>query len=345
MKKNEAPKRKFAFRKIEPWPKPVSGVGLVAEIEAVCSRYLVLPPGAATAMALWVLFSHTFAAWGCSPRLVFTSKEPECGKTTALTLLAQLVPNALPTVNITPAALFRIIERHQPSLLIDEADTFIEGHEEMRGVLNSGHTRDTAFVWRCHPETLEPEAFSTWAPLAIGKIGGLAPTLQSRSIIITMRRKMPQEMVVRLTPQSWPELHVLAQKAARWSNDHLEELRQADPDMPPRLGSRVADNWRPLTALADAVGGPFSSKVRSLPALFVSDVVRLAPAAEIVNWVRTQYNLLKRPLPEYRVRQHLARLVVAKAVDPLLRELLERGAVVLDPSSVPGKRFIVPGAE
>jgi Protein of unknown function (DUF3631) len=43
------------------------------------------------------------------------------------------------------------------------------------------------------------------------------------------------------------------QRAARWADDSEEFLRDADPDVG-ALSNRVADNWRPLLAIADAAG-------------------------------------------------------------------------------------------
>jgi putative DNA primase/helicase len=44
--------------------------------------------------------------------------------------------------------LFRYIEEVRPTLLIDEADSFVKDNEEMRGILNSGHTKAAAYVIR-----------------------------------------------------------------------------------------------------------------------------------------------------------------------------------------------------
>ena len=68
-----------------------------------------LPHGAAEALALWTVFTHTFDAWESSPRLALTSPVPGCGKTTVLSLLGQLVRRPLPTSNITSAVVFRAI--------------------------------------------------------------------------------------------------------------------------------------------------------------------------------------------------------------------------------------------
>jgi putative DNA primase/helicase len=58
-------------------------------------------------------------------------------------------------------------------------------------------------------------------------------------------------------------LKVLARKAARWAADHMDALREADPAIPPELNDRAADNWRPLLAIADLVGGDWPVWARS----------------------------------------------------------------------------------
>src|SRR5947208_1489958 len=74
--------------------------------------------------------------------------ERQCGKTTLLTVLSELVNRPVVSSNVSPPALFRAIEELRPTLLIDEADTFLKGNDEFRGILNAGYTRKTAFVLR-----------------------------------------------------------------------------------------------------------------------------------------------------------------------------------------------------
>jgi hypothetical protein len=50
--------------------------------------------------------------------------------------------------NVTPAVVFRAIGRDRPTLLMDEADTYMEQRDDFRGILNSGHSRDAAVVLR-----------------------------------------------------------------------------------------------------------------------------------------------------------------------------------------------------
>ena len=57
-------------------------------------------------------------------------------------------------------------------------------------------------------------------------------------------------------------LDAQCQKIARWASDHEEELRNSDPMTPEGLNDRSADNWRPLLAIADCVGGDWPERAR-----------------------------------------------------------------------------------
>jgi hypothetical protein len=52
---------------------------------------------------------------------------------------------------------------------------------------------------------------------------------------------------------------------ARWVNDNEVAMRNADPDVG-QLQNRVADNWRALFAIADAVGGEWPKRLRAIAA-------------------------------------------------------------------------------
>ena len=105
-------------------------------------RYVVLDAAAADAVALWCVGTHAFDCFTIFPRLIATSPEPRCGKTTLLDAVERLVPRPLAAANITAPALFRTIEAARPTLLLDEADTFAKDNEDLRGILNSGHRRN-----------------------------------------------------------------------------------------------------------------------------------------------------------------------------------------------------------
>jgi putative DNA primase/helicase len=245
------------------WPHTVDGAALLERLDATFRRFLALKEGCAEAMSLWVLHAHALDAFQVSPRLALTSPTKRCGKTTALYLLSALVPKPVFTVNVTSAALFRLVERDHPTLLIDEADAWMEGKGgELRGILNAGHTR-RSHVIRTVGEDHEPRRFHTWCPVAIACIGKLPDTLADRSIAIPMSRRTRGEQVERLRLDRLDgELEHLRSQAARWALDHLEALREADPEVPGALHDRERDNWSPLLAIADQAGGPWPKRAR-----------------------------------------------------------------------------------
>jgi hypothetical protein len=151
-------------------------------------------------------------------------------------------------------------------LLIDEADSFVKGNDEIRGILNSGHTQASAYVIRTVEIGGEHRAkrFSTWAPKAIACIGSLADTVADRSITILMQRKTRGQKVERLRRRDNPQFAELRRKAARWAQDALDVLTAADDrtDVPAELHDRATDNWRPLLAIADHAGGLWPTRGR-----------------------------------------------------------------------------------
>jgi len=245
----------FISTPLDPWPEPVAAGSLLAEVAETFRRHLILPTGAPEALALWVLFAHSLDAWQASPRLLITSPAPECGKTTLLEILRHLTPEAVETSGITPAAVFRIIDQCRPTLIIDEADTFFD-KTDLKGILNSGHTRTTARIIRYDIKRDQARAFSTWAAIVIAKIGVVWPALASRSIEIRMRRRRPDEQVEPFKPaRDAGVLERLNRMASRWVLDHLSALRESDPELPGGLDNRRRDNWVPLIAIADLAGG------------------------------------------------------------------------------------------
>jgi hypothetical protein len=234
-----------------PWPEPVDGAQLLDGLVAAFKRHITLPDHAAEALALWVVHTHTFMVSPITPRLNITSPEKRCGKSTCFRILQALVADPLPVANITAAAMFRIIEARHPTLLIDEADCFLGKNDGLRSIINSGHA-ENGNVLRWDDGMLRN--FSTWSPMAIAGIGKVPSTIEDRSIVIPMRRKLRDEKIEHLMPGRSDHLKTLARKTARWSVDNTERLETANPEISEDLNDRAADNWRPLFAIADMAG-------------------------------------------------------------------------------------------
>jgi len=255
--------------KVEPWADIVPSAELLAGIGKEFEKYIVLPPGAADALSLWVLHAWTIDAGDISPFLVLASPTKRCGKTSVLIVLCYLTPRSELASNISSSALFRYVEEMRPTLLIDEADSFLKADEAMRGILNSGHTRAAAYVIR-NVETNgehKPKRFSTWTPKAIAAIGELADTLRDRAVILQLQRKPKTAKVVRLRKRDCDAFALLRRKAARWAADNFDRLHDPDPEIPDALDDRAADNWRPLLAIADLAGNEWPQRARKAACL------------------------------------------------------------------------------
>ncbi len=238
---------------IEPWPEPVNGQEVLHEVRARFIRSVALPAGAPTVLALWPAHAHAFDAFLHTPRLNLTSATGECGKTTTVEILVAMSPRALRTEDLRAPVLFRLIDQHQPTLFLDELDAYLPGAEELRGLLNAGH-KQGACAYRCEGRN-GVRAFKAFAPAVLSGIGALPDTLRSRSIRIFLLKGQPGQITAGFDSRHTEIEKVLGRKLARWAHDNFAALQACDPPMPPGAYNRVADNWRPLFAIAHIVGG------------------------------------------------------------------------------------------
>ena len=243
------------FVEIEPWAEKVDPARLLTDIARTIRRFIICTDEIANAVALWTAMSWFMDVVQVAPLAVITAPEKRCGKTLLLNILGKLSARSITASNISPAALFRTIEKWKPTLLIDEADSFLKDNEELRGLLNSGHTRDSAYVIRTVGDSFTPTRFSTWAAKAIAGIGHVADTIQDRAIILELRRKLPHEVVERIRYAEPNLLGDLRSKLARFAGDYSDQVRQARPTLPHSLNDRAQDNWEPLLAIAMTAGG------------------------------------------------------------------------------------------
>ncbi len=250
------------FQTIEPWPEPVNGAALLTEISETVKRFIVCENETVTAATLWIAFTWFIDQVQVAPLAVITAPEKRCGKSQLLDLIGRLSRRPLVASNISPAAIFRVIEAHGPTLLIDEADAFLKDNEEARGILNSGHTRQSAYVIRVVGDDHEPKQFSTWGAKAISGIGTLADTLMDRAVVLELRRKLPGESVKRLRHADQGCFQRLSSMLARYAEDEGLAIGQARPALPDALNDRAQDNWEPLLAIADHAGGDWPKLAR-----------------------------------------------------------------------------------
>lgn len=276
---------------VEPWPDPVEGIEVLNEIISLLYRHVILPEGAIHAIALWIMGTYCYDCFRIWPKLLITSPEKRCGKSTLMATIGALCHRPLIASNISPAAIYRVIEAWRPSLLIDEADTFVNGNDELRGVLNSGHTKSAAFVVRVTGDDLTPAKFSTWSPMVIGMIKMPPDTIVDRSIVIQLRRKLPGEFTTKLPLSFDNDCYSIRQKLARWSEDYAEDLKRSRPILPPSHNDRALDNWTPLFAIAEIIGGDWLDQVKtSFTLLTLTDDDEESIGPLILSDIQTVFN-------------------------------------------------------
>ncbi len=222
-------------------------------------KYLDISQEQAITMAIWVMFAHAHDAFDISPILALISPTQSCGKTVAMDLLEAFTPNPVSQSCMTSAALLRMIdaslaEGKNPSMLLDEFDSFGKNNESLRNALNSGHRRSRSRQTIAFGRSVK--TYSTYCPKAIAGIDSLPSTLMTRSVKVRIHRKSKEKSLTRLDQHLLEsgEFEPVRQALAAWSSQATGLLKQMDPTIPPELPDRAGDNWRALLAIAELAG-------------------------------------------------------------------------------------------
>ncbi|MFF5496359.1 DUF3631 domain-containing protein [Streptomyces aquilus] len=249
---------------------PIDGAALLDEVEAFHRRFNVFPREAAyVAVTLWDAHAHLIDCFDTTPRIAFLSPEPGSGKSRALEIVETLTPKAMTTVNASPNALFRLVEATEgrPTLLFDEIDTVFGpkagDNEPVRGFLNSGYRRSGKAL-RCVGESQTPQFFSAFCAVAMAGLGSLPDTILTRSVIIRMRKRAPNEKVEGYRERIHERQgHALRDRLAKWADTVRKQIAEAWPELPEGVTDRSADVWEPLLSVADAAGGHWPERARA----------------------------------------------------------------------------------
>ncbi len=251
---------------LEPWPDAVNGYQLVEEILSIIERVVHLTPEQTLSAAYWVI--HTYfirqkgerQAFRYSPVLLLTSPVYGCGKTVLQDLLAELSSKSKKAANISMSSVFRLLHAQQPTLFLDEIDTYLQNREELVGFLNAGYDERVGTVFRQSPkgnDWSETAEFSVWGAKCLAGIGSLVATLESRSIKIRLERKPqghPLERVHDILAED-PDLFLnIRRKCLRFAVDNEDALIRQVLTHSDHLSDRANDCWSGLFKLAAYVG-------------------------------------------------------------------------------------------
>ena len=256
--KKEVEKEPTSFlRTVDPYPDPVDPCELFEDIRKTIHEYIVLDMPQSYGLTLWVVMTWMMDSFQVAPMVFINAPERACGKTQLLEIMSRVCCKSLAVSNMSTAALFRLTEKYQPTLMIDEADTFVKDNKDMQGLINAGHTRSTAFAVRVEGDSHEPKIFSVYGAKLVAGIAlekHLPDSTMSRGLNINMRRKLAHESVARLRHADIEKFEVMSAKLARFALDYRDRVSQARPVLPEMLSDRAQDNWVPLLAIAECAG-------------------------------------------------------------------------------------------
>lgn len=263
----------------------MTGAETLRAVERLLGRFVAYPSDhARVAHALWIAHTWAMDRWESTPRIAFLSPEPGSGKTRALEVSELLVPRPVLAVNCTSAFLFRRVADQEglPTILFDEIDTVFgprakSENEDVRGLLNAGH-RKGAVAGRCvvRGKHIETEELPAYAAVALAGLDDLPDTLMSRSVVVRMRRRAPDEHV---EPFRRRECESISEELRRELAALGEQIPSGVwPTMPQGVADRHADVWEALLAVADVAGDEWPARARVSCVTHVTASMRGVPS-------------------------------------------------------------------
>jgi hypothetical protein len=246
---------------------------LLPDLQAFFSRFAVFRNARIPLLlAAWTLGTYCYRVFRVFPYLALRSPDKRCGKSRVLDLLSLVAFNASPrVVHPTEAQVFRGPSRNGGTLLLDEIETL--GHADkdtyagLLAVLNSGFEQggSVSRLEKTATGTFKEVSFETYCPRAIAGINKLADTLEDRSIIVIMHRKLARERTERFSPTRLDRVaQALRDRCYLWALTHAQDLAEvyeaADSTFAKleTLDDRARDLWEPIVsiaAIADVTGG------------------------------------------------------------------------------------------
>ena len=247
--------------------------GMLDDVTALIDEYMYLPSEYhAAVVALFAAYTHVAQEFDVAAYLHVSSPEKRCGKSLLLDLLTGLVASPLLTANISPAALYRSLEKWKGTPLVDEVDQVFSRQKasgstarELQSILNAGYRRGSHVVRMGGSDFKEIDKHDVFGPKVLAGIGELPDTVADRCIPIRLERKPPQEARHKFRLRyDLPRFEAQRERLSEVLSDEALRVRiaEARPDLPGELHGRALDIWEALVALADEAGGRWPQLAR-----------------------------------------------------------------------------------
>ena len=218
---------------------------------AVIEDRVVMPSEERMVVALWTLHTHVYDQFEYTPRLGLVGPFSGLGKSTLLKVLKRLVNDPWYSHNITAPVIYRQLYRRPcTTFLLDEGENQkLLSDPVLRAVIDCTYESDGSVDRIVDGEAQKFPAFCPLAYAARGSIRDVPLAILSRSFTINMKRGTAKYRFRKNDPDLFVAHGEIQKWAATCSLNH-------DPDIPAELcrDPRVADNCRPLLAIAEDLG-------------------------------------------------------------------------------------------
>jgi hypothetical protein len=220
--------------------------------EKYLQRFLTYSASDSAVIISWIAHTYLLDALTYTPRLALLSPEPGHGKSVLLKIMTLLLPNAKPSISMTSAVMFRMIEKERPVLQFDNADRKFEDNPLLIDLICQGFERGPAAdVYRMNETNTDYNKYNVFCPLMFAAIdkGQLPDDIASRTIPIRMPKAKPAEKF--RARKHGEEAAELKTEWTAWATQVIDKAKEADPEMPSGIDGREADKWESLFIAAD----------------------------------------------------------------------------------------------
>lgn len=223
---------------------------LDSEIKAYFHRYVDVAPHWETLMLAYVKLTWVHDLFSALPYLRFLGPK-DTGKTSMLKCMGHICYRSISlSGSLSAAVLFRLVDEHHGTLVIDEADfSKSDMHSEITKVLNDGYAKGSP-VWRCGQDN-KPIPYNPFGPKVLNsrrRFTDLA--FESRCITLQTYTKKPRADILCQTPiEIFSEAQELRNKLLAWRFHNYYRIRPDETGLKKRLESRLVQIGVPLVAV------------------------------------------------------------------------------------------------
>ncbi len=253
---------------------------LLEAIVAALRRFVALSNDEAYyAVALWIVVTHVLPMFEFAPPLAVTSAVKGSGKSRLLDVIGHLVLDPDRNINISPAALVRLLNQDPaPTVLIDEADGVFthgsgDGSDQLRRTINAAFRRGQRVSRAGGPNFEQLRQYNVFGMICLAGIGELPDTITSRAIVLPIRKRLPDEKIESFRARDGDALEELRRRIVVWAEAWMAVTSADDVveglDMP--VEDREADTWEPLVAIGRVAGEAWAARARAACVAFTKE--------------------------------------------------------------------------